>query len=228
MRTRTTFYLLLLLFIICKLNAQEVHIKKAEKDSIVQVMEQGVDSLHLPIDPKLEMKHFKPDSHKSVLYALVPGLGQIYNRKYWKLPLVYGGFMACFYAITWNNTNYQDYHTAYLDRYDDVTNYPNEPSKWHQSWQNFLPASVSSADYIDDSNFAKTLERGKDYYRRYRDLSVLITVGIYAITIIDAYVDAELYDFDITQELSMRIAPVVSPKTSVSNASYGLNCRFTF
>ena len=75
-------------------------------DSTVRSVVQQADSLPFPDKVKFE---FKPDPKKAVLMALVPGLGQIYNRKYWKLPIVYGGLMGCMYAITWNNKNYQDY-----------------------------------------------------------------------------------------------------------------------
>ena len=69
--------------------------------------------------PRMKLNEFKPDPNKAMLYALVPGLGQIYNRKYWKLPLVYGAFMGCMYAITWNNKNYSDYSNAYFNIMED-------------------------------------------------------------------------------------------------------------
>ena len=81
-------------------------------DSTVRSVMLAADSLPKPAQIKME---FKPDPKKAVLMALVPGLGQIYNRKFWKLPIVYGGLMGCMYAVTWNNRNYQDYSTAYKD-----------------------------------------------------------------------------------------------------------------
>ena len=88
----------------------------AKADSTVKAVLSAADSLP---QPKVKLKEFKPDPNKALLYALVPGLGQIYNRKYWKLPLVYGAFMGCMYAITWNNKNYKDYSTAYFDIMED-------------------------------------------------------------------------------------------------------------
>ena len=85
-------------------------------DSTVRSVVQQADSL--PYPNKIEMA-FKPDPKKAVLLALVPGLGQIYNRKFWKLPIVYGGLMGCMYAITWNNKTYQDYSQAYFDIMND-------------------------------------------------------------------------------------------------------------
>ena len=160
------------------------------------------------------------------MLGLVPGLGQIYNRKYWKLPIVYGGLMGCMYAITWNNRNYKDYSEAYKDiMYDAATN-PNNPEAWSQTWQ--VLTSLDPSSVINDSNFKDRLKRQKDYYRRYRDLSIIITVGVYALTLVDAYVDAQLFDFDISPDLSMRVEPVVTPKTSVTPRSYGLNCCLKF
>ena len=163
---------------------------------------------------------------KAVLFALVPGLGQIYNRKYWKLPIVYGGLMGCMYAVTWNNKNYKDYSTAYKDiMYDAAKNLEN-PDAWSKSWQDLT--SMAPEDAINNSNFKDQLKRQKDYFRRYRDLSIIITVGVYALSIVDAYVDAQLFDFDISPDLSLHLEPVVSPKTSVTPRTYGLNCSLKF
>ena len=162
----------------------------------------------------------------AALFALVPGLGQIYNRKYWKLPIVYGGLMGCMYAVTWNNKNYKDYSTAYKDiMYDAAKNLEN-PDAWSKSWQDLT--SMAPEDAINNSNFKDQLKRQKDYFRRYRDLSIIITVGVYALSIVDAYVDAQLFDFDISPDLSLHLEPVVSPKTSVTPRTYGLNCSLKF
>ena len=163
---------------------------------------------------------------ESLQDALVPGLGQIYNRKYWKLPIVYGGLMGCMYAVTWNNKNYKDYSTAYKDiMYDAAKNLEN-PDAWSKSWQDLT--SMAPEDAINNSNFKDQLKRQKDYFRRYRDLSIIITVGVYALSMVDAYVDAQLFDFDISPDLSLHLEPVVSPKTSVTPRTYGLNCSLKF
>lgn len=195
-------------------------------DSTIQTVLAKADSIGVP-EVKLDIQQaFKPNPTKAVLLGLVPGLGQIYNRKYWKLPIVYGGLMGCMYAITWNNRNYKDYSEAYKDiMYDAATN-PNNPEAWSQTWQVLTALDPSSV--INDSNFKDRLKRQKDYYRRYRDLSIIITVGVYALTLVDAYVDAQLFDFDISPDLSMRVEPVVTPKTSVTPRSYGLNCCLKF
>jgi hypothetical protein len=122
--------------------------------------------------------------------ALVPGLGQVYNKKYWKLPIIYGGGAALIYAITWNNRNYQKYLTAYKLDTDTDTNTHSE-----------FVGIYSTQNLI-------TL---KDYYRRYRDLSAIGLVSLYAANIIDAYVDAHFYYFDVSDDLSLKIDPYVVP-----------------
>lgn len=187
----------------------------------------GIQSIAAEFDTssmKLKPK-FKPDPMKAVLYsAICPGLGQIYNRKYWKLPLVYGAYLGCAYAIAWNGNQYNGYSKAYKDFTDDNPN--------TDSWVNYLyygwsrnPDNWTSSQ---KSQFTSALKGKKDYYRRYRDLSYIITVGVYALTMIDAYVDAQLFDFDISQDLSMRVEPVVFDKSAFNSRSVGLQCSIKF
>lgn len=203
----------------------EVH---AASDSAVRAVLQAADSIKVP-----ELKHhkeFKPEPNKALLMALVPGLGQIYNRKYWKLPIVYGAFMGCIYAVTWNNKNYGDYKNAYFDvvlDYNKVREDSNYDGPWSDSWTVFVPYGDEKT-YVMNSQFRDNLKRRKDYFRRYRDLSIIITAGVYALSIVDAYVDAHLFDFDISPDLSLHWSPEVSPRTSQTPASYGLNCSFKF
>lgn len=198
---------------------------EAAADSTVRSVMLAADSLPKPAQIKME---FKPDPKKAVLMALVPGLGQIYNRKFWKLPIVYGGLMGCMYAVTWNNRNYQDYSAAYKDIMMDAEE-PNRPvEEFHTSWQDFLGVGYDPKEWVTNTNFQTQLKNRKDYYRRYRDLSIIITVGVYALSIIDAYADAQLFDFDISPDLSMHWEPSVTPQTAYSSRSYGLNCSIKF
>ena len=203
----------------------------AASDSTVKAVLLAGDTLK---QPQVKLKTFKPDPNKALLYALIPGGGQIYNRKYWKLPLVYGAFMGCMYAITWNNKNYQDYSAAYFGIMNDygkvqMANQEGQTYEgpWDESWTIFIPRG-QEASYVSNSQFQDNLKRRKDYYRRYRDLSIIITVGVYAISMIDAYVDAHLFDFDISPDLSLHWSPEVAPKTRYNSASYGLNCSLKF
>lgn len=145
---------------------------------------------------------FKPDPMKAVwMGAIIPGYGQIYNRKYWKLPIVYGGFLGCAYAIAWNGTRYSDYKTAYRDIIDKDpnTNY----------FMDILPEGYTLASLGGVSQYTRTLQTKQNTFRRYRDLSIIITAVFYGLTLVDAYVDAQLYDFDISPDLSMYITPSI-------------------
>jgi len=179
------------------------------------VMQQQTDTI---IDKKEE---FKPDPRKTLIFsAIFPGLGQIYNRKYWKLPILYGGFIGFSYAISWNNRYYQDYFQAYKDIMDE------DPET--NSWHNFLRYG-QDPESVDTTWLKDVLRRGKNYYRRYRDLSIIGTVALYGLSIMDAYVDAQLFEFDITPDLSMRVEPAVIQKNSYYAANaFGIHCSFNF
>ncbi|MDR0750492.1 MAG: DUF5683 domain-containing protein [Tannerellaceae bacterium] len=186
--------------------------------------------------PEATKVAFKPNPTKAILLGLIPGMGQIYNRKHWKLPLVYGGFMGFMYAITWNNKNYQDYWNGYKGIVHDAEAYRTalEAAEggevdftFNKDWTEFYPG-VDPKSIVFDAGRQNLLKSRKDYFRRYRDLSIILTVGFYAITLIDAYVDAQLFDFDISPDLSMRVEPVFSPQTRYSSRNIGLNCSITF
>ena len=195
-------------------------------DSVLMFGVQPFDSI--TIAQPILIHPFKPNPNKAVLYsAIFPGLGQLYNRKYWKLPFVYGGFMGFTYAISWNNKNLQDCADAYKDLTYDLQNYADEPEQWHQSWLNFVAAGVDPSTRFND-NFKNQLKRWRDYSRRNRDLSIILAVGFYLICMADAYVDAQLFDFDISPDLSLRIEPVVTPKTIYNPPLYGFNFNIKF
>jgi hypothetical protein len=187
------------------------------------------DTLQLPetVEELIEEeKAFSPDPSKAILYsAIFPGLGQIYNRKYWKLPFVYGGFLGCYYAISWNGTQYSGYRTAYRDFSDKDPN----TNSWKAYAIRFgLGDDQTQWDAGQANWFSGTLRNQTDRFRRYRDLSIIIAVGVYAICMIDAYVDAHLFDFDISQDLSMRMEPVIFEKTANNARAVGLQWSFTF
>lgn len=171
-------------------------------------------------------KNFMPDPKKALWYAIAfPGGGQIYNRKYWKLPIVYGGFLGCYYALSWNNNMYRDYSQAYIDLMDSNPN--------STSYLNFLPSTYDVDSHLD--RLKEIFRKKKDYYRRYRDLSFFCMLGVYALSIVDAYVDAELSSFDISPDLSLKVRPSIIndghnylTQHGLSGNSYGLQCSFDF
>lgn len=167
---------------------------------------------------------WQPDPKRALWLALVfPGGGQIYNRKYWKLPLIYGGFMGCLYAMNWNNNMYKDYSQAYLDIMDNDPNTASFNSYLH------LGAKITSAN---EDRYKQIFKSRKDKYRRWRDLSFFVMVGVYALSVIDAYVDAELSVFDISKDLSLKVEPTIMNNSSSNNpiqaGALGLNCSLNF
>ena len=187
------------------------------------------DSLQLRKDSikiakKRDWATWRPNPKRAMWLALVlPGAGQIYNRKYWKLPIVYGGFVGCAYALRWNNQMYRDYSQAYLDLMD------NDPNT--QSYNQFLHLGAK----IDDSNkarYQKLFKSRKDTYRRWRDLRVFCLIGVYALSVIDAYVDASLSEFDISKDLSLRVEPTIinnnRERNPLKSNSLGINCSLNF
>ena len=168
---------------------------------------------------------WRPDTKRAMWLALVlPGAGQIYNRKYWKLPIIYGGFVGCAYAMSWNNQMYHDYSQAYLDIMDDDPN--------TQSYNQFLHLGAQ----IDASNIERYKEifrKRKDRYRRWRDMSMFVMIGVYSFSVIDAYVDASLSEFDISDDLSLRVEPTVinnnqRTRNPLRSSTLGLQCSLTF
>ncbi len=178
-----------------------------------------------------EKSSFKPDPKTAWKAALLfPGAGQIYNQQYWKLPIIYGGLMGCAYAITWNNKTYQDYKGAYFSIMADAKADPmgENPGSWSEKWKVFVPSSIDPATRLHDGTFHNNLKRGKDYFRRYRDLSIIITVAVYLISVADAYVDAQMFDFDVSPDLSFQIKPIISPETYNISRMYGFNISINF
>lgn len=165
-------------------------------------------------------QRFIPNSNRAIWLAMVfPGAGQIYNRKYWKLPIVYGGFVGCAYALNWNNKMYKDYSQAYLDIMDD------DPDT--KSYEDFLPPSYNISG--QEERFKEIFRKRKDMYRRQRDMSIFCFIGVYILSVIDAYVDAELSSFDISRDLSLKVEPTTfSDGKNKDFNSLGLQCSLKF
>lgn len=174
-----------------------------------QVQEQTTDNLDsIPLTQKeIDRLFWKPDPMRAVwLGAVIPGAGQIYNRSYWKLPIVYGGFMGCIYAITWTNNQYIGYKDAYRDIYYDMQNgtLSYNPDK---SYNAILPEGYTIETMGGASTYQSRLKEWQNTARRNRDLSILVSIAVYALSLVDAYVDAQLFDFDISNDLSLNVTP---------------------
>ena len=169
---------------------------------------------------------FNPNPTKAVwLSALFPGLGQIYNRRYWKLPIIVGGYMGLAYATTWNNGMLRDYSNAYSDIMDS------DPAT--NSYMDFFPPTTPESS-LDKTWLTKVLKSRKDFYRRNRDLCIISMVGVYLVAMVDAYVDASLTnfdinpDFDISPDLSIDVAPAVFKESHDRLPSVGVQWAINF
>lgn len=187
-----------------------------QNDSIQQTMLQ-----QQPAETK--KKRWLPVPNNSIWLGLViPGAGQIYNHKYWKLPIIYGGFVGCTYALTWNNRMYKDYSQAYQDIMSDNPN--------NNSYMDFMGPGITQADVQARLSYYQELFRKrKDLYRRQRDLSIFVFIGVYLLSVIDAYVDAELSNFDISKDLGMTLEPAIfNDAYRQMPQGIGLQCSIKF
>ncbi|NLJ20169.1 MAG: hypothetical protein GX429_03480, partial [Bacteroidales bacterium] len=135
-----------------------------------------------------------------------------------KLPIVYGGLLGCYYAYSWNASRYNSYHTAYLDIIDT------DPTT--NSFLDILPEGYTLESIGGTSRYSTILKTGQDQFRRQRDLSVIVSVAFYALTLVDAFVDAQLYGFDISPDLSLQIKPIYLKNSVDTSGSFGMQCSF--
>lgn len=153
------------------------------------------------------MKH---SPTKATIYSLaLPGLGQAYNKKYWKIPVIYAGFGTLAYFIKTNSDYYQKYKKAYIYETDEDT------------------TTINTSPGIEELS-AEQLLKAKNYYRRNMELSYIITGLLYILNVVDAAVDAHLYYFNVNDDLSMKIEPSLNPSFSRKKPTPGLKLTFKF
>ena len=154
----------------------------------------------------------------TTLACIFPGAGQIYNKSYWKVPFVVGGFASMIYCIDWNNRGYQRFKKAYAL----LADYDAHPDKYPDG-----PTDEFKGRYSAD--FIRNL---RNNYRRNRDLCIIISAGLYVLQIVDAHVDAHLKDYDVSDDLSMNLEPLVDytyvPSAGGNRAVFGFNLSFKF
>lgn len=158
-----------------------------------------------------------PDPKKAtMLSAALPGAGQIYNGHWWKVPILYAGIGTLGYFIYWNNTQYVNYRNAYIDFTDDDPN--------TTRYTEIFPTD----DYVieDDDWFEATVENGKDNYRRDRDYLIIGMVGLYALNIIEANVAAHLHDFDVSDDLTLKVGPDLDYDFMTNRPTVGISLKF--
>ena len=162
---------------------------------------------------------FKPDPLKVIwMGAIIPGYGQILNRSYWKLPLVYSSFLGCAYAIGYYSKRYETYKSAYRDFMD--------PNPDNNSYLNLLPEGAT-VESIGLGRLQEFLQNNYKSARRAREISIYASVAVYAICIIEAYVEAQMFDFDISPDLSLQLHPTIKTNNfgKVDLAGVGVSIR---
>jgi len=168
---------------------------------------------------------------KATVYALVlPGLGQVYNKKYWKLPIVYAGFGTLAYFIVNNTRYYRDFRDAYAyatnpgpSNRELAIEFSGKPSLFFPSSYDTDPPNELPYRY----NASQLLE-GREYYRRNLEVSYIVTGLWYILTVVDATVDAHFFDYNISDDLSMKLTPWISPPVAGLRQSNGLMVSIKF
>ena len=169
---------------------------------------QVTDTTKSPIvNPNSTIKKYHSPKKAAIFSTVLPGLGQAYNKKYWKVPVIYGGFAALGYFINSNQTKYVKYRDAYKYRID------NDP----------LTIDNYVGKYSDEN-----LNTLQSYYHRYRDLSVIGASLLYILNIVDASVDAHLFSFDVDDNLSFNIRPTWITTACVNHYTGGLSLTVKF
>lgn len=217
MKTYRFLIFSLLLFMISGISfaqdepVDEEESKEPEPENEALMLQPGMDTtgMNLQFDSiYVDEAQFSRPKKAAYLSAALPGLGQAYNKRYWKIPIVLGAFGTVGYFIGWNNNKYQQYRNAYL-----------------------LKKSFPLEELDDDLaiNISEdNLQRGLDYYRRNRDLLMILLVGVYIIQILDAHIDAHLMEFDVSDDLSFRVEPGFESQSLWTSKQYGLKLTLNF
>ncbi|MFI3267915.1 MAG: DUF5683 domain-containing protein [Rikenellaceae bacterium] len=137
-----------------------------------------------------------PTKKATMLSAVFPGAGQVYNKSYWKLPIIYGGLATFGYVIDYNNRGYKRFKTAY---------------------EMLTDGNDATVDEFNGYYSSTFLENTRDSYRRYRDLGIILTCGFYLLNIIDAHVEAYLKRYDVSDDLAMTVEPTLMPAAKAVN-----------
>jgi len=194
----------LLLFFCWFLPAQEKNNKKQQLPKTIAV--DSLVKIENPINPL--------SPAKAAFYsAVLPGLGQVYNKRYWKLPFVYGGLATGIYFYSTNNKEYNRYRDAYKSRLAGLRT----DEFYFDSQGNPLATPRVTTD---------GLQRGQKFYRKNKEISLLVTLGIYALNIIDANVDAHLMQYNVDENLSLAPHFKINEIDRTSNLGLTLNFKF--
>ncbi len=180
--------------------------EKSGKSDSSLILRPGMDTSALENNAQnIKVDSATVNSPKVATYlsAALPGLGQIYNKNYWKLPIIYGAAAVLGYYISWNNNKYHQYLNLLFDSQNNIPNLQLTPG--------------TSVDEI---------KNGVDYYRRNRDYDMIVMAGLYLMQIVDAQVQAQLMNFNLSPDLSMRFTPVIN-ESALMTRSVGFGIVIT-
>lgn len=193
---------LLAIFYCISVLAQENEIEELPDEIIID----SISAVTAPIDPLSPAK-------AAFFSAILPGLGQAYNKKYWKIPLVYGALGTGIYFYTTNNKEYKRYRDAYKSR---LAGFKNDEFYFDSNGNKLTDPRVTD----------EGLQRGQKFYRRNKEISLLVTLGLYALNIIDANVDAHLLQYNVDDNLSLAPHYKFNEFDATNNLGLTLNFKF--
>jgi len=198
-------------------------IKNVAKVFITSVM------LFLPLVGKSQFKKdsaFRPDPQRTVRFAVFPGGGQLYNRDYWKLPLIYLSLGGSIYAWHLNTLKYRDFLAAYMSFYDKETGLL-APGVTSETRRPVKVRNLLNTSSRIDSALKDPIERQKNYWRRNRELAIIVAGVVYTLTIIEAYVASHLKTFDMSDDLTFRLEPKIG-QPLIHQPAPGIRLVFNF
>ena len=214
-------YLILFSFLlasVCILRAQEEKTDEQQSDSLqVDLKKQGIVVEESVFKKKKVLNPLAP-SKAAFLSALFPGMGQVYNKKYWKVPIVYAAIGAGIYFYDFNNVQYNRYRDAFKRRLAGFND------------DEFFDFLTPGDGMIPDTPFVSSaaLEDAQERFQRDRDLSLVVTILLYALNIVDANVDAHLKQFNIDEDLSIDWEPYLDLDPIMNSPSYGMGVVVRF
>lgn len=211
MRKNPTLVFVLLFFIhFCFSQEKQETIATPEKDSVLT--SKGEEVVIIQDSLVIRKTAFNPLApSKAAFYsAILPGLGQIYNKRYWKVPIVWGAIGGSIYAYTWNNDNYKNFRTAFKRRQAGFRD------------DQFYDINGDNPLGAEPDLDLEDLEFQQERFQRDRDLWLVVTIGMYALNIIDANVDAHLKQFNIDDDLSIDFEPFLDLNQVTNTPSYGM------
>lgn len=202
--------------------------KSDRPDSVADSLKQGnivkADTSHEADTTQVDTTLKHSPRLAALLSTFIPGAGQVYNEKYWKVPVIYAGLITCailFYKYKGERQNYKNAYYAMTAFSADT----NSKTSINYKINKYLGNKTLASLYAYDSQWQADLVDGYNYYERYMYLNAFIFAGIYILNIVDATVDGYFYNYDITDKLSMRIEPQMY---NLYRNNYGLKVTFRF